>query len=556
MKIAFFAVLAFAAVFCTAEVLETWKYAPADWVRMDRCDGSEAIELTLAVSLTNTQELEQLLITVSDPDSSLYGKHMTKEELDAFTAPTSESVQRVASWLKAYGITDDSIIASSNYGFIKVSTTVKVAEKLLNTQYYTYKHKTADFTVLRTNGAYEVPTAIAADLDFISPTIRFPVVQRMRIPKSARTTSPSPMGLGGIITPAILRTLYGVNSYSATNPNNRQACASFLGQFYAPSDLQTFFNQFDSEASGRTPKLYGPNEPSNPGVEASLDIEYIMAMGNNVSTQFWSTPGQQPHNPENEPFLVWLTNVSDLSDSEIPLVISVSYGDNEGGVNYEYAQRVNAEFQKLGARGISIMFSSGDGGVAGGQSSPCQDGKFIPTFPAGSPWVTAVGGTASSKPEVAASFSSGGFSNYWARPDWQKDAVTHYFSVASGLPAKSHYNQTGAGIPDVSAQSESFNVVQGGSVVFGGVDGTSCSSPTFSGIMSLLNDARLNAGKSSLGFLNPLFYKNADAFNDVTSGSNPGCGTNGFPAAQGWDPVTGLGTPNFAKLKNLVLSLQ
>jgi len=107
----------------------------------------------------------------------------------------------------------------------------------------------------------------------------------------------------------------------------------------------------------------------------------------------------------------------------------------------------------------------------------------------------------------------------------------------------------------VSAQAESFNVVQNGGVVPFGVDGTSCSSPTFSGIVSLLNDQRLNAGKSSLGFLNPLFYKNPSAFNDVTSGNNPGCGTNGFNAAEGWDPVTGLGTPNFSALSNLVKSL-
>ena len=38
-------------------------------------------------------------------------------------------------------------------------------------------------------------------------------------------------------------------------------------------------------------------------------------------------------------------------------VISISYGDDEPGVNEPYAQRVNIEFQKLGARGVSIMVS-------------------------------------------------------------------------------------------------------------------------------------------------------------------------------------------------------
>jgi len=63
-----------------------------------------------------------------------------------------------------------------------------------------------------------------------------------------------------------------------------------------------------------------------------------------------------------------------------------------------------------------------------------------------------------------------------------------------------------------------------------------------------VNDRLVAAGKSPLGFLNPFLYANPDAFNDITTGSNPGCGTNGFEAAPGWDPVTGLGTPNFPKL--------
>ena len=65
------------------------------------------------------------------------------------------------------------------------------------------------------------------------------------------------------------------------------------------------------------------------------------------------------------------------------------------------------------------------------------------------------------------------------------------------------------------------------------------------------------AGKKSLGFLNPLIYsaQGQAAFNDITTGSNPGCGTKGFPASIGWDPATGFGTPDFAKLLALVMAL-
>ena len=102
-------------------------------------------------------------------------------------------------------------------------------------------------------------------------------------------------------------------------------------------------------------------------------------------------------------------------------------------------------------------------------------------------------------------------------------------------------------------EGENVEIVLGGRTT--GVAGTSCSSPIFGGLVALLNEQRLAAGKGPLGYLKPLLYKNAQAFTDVTEGSNPGCGTKGFPAAKGWDPVTGLGTPKFDALSKLVAGL-
>lgn len=72
---------------------------------------------------------------------------------------------------------------------------------------------------------------------------------------------------------------------------------------------------------------------------------------------------------------------------------------------------------------------------------------------------------------------------------------------------------------------------------FGLVYGTSASSPTFGSILTLINQERLAAGKSSIGFINPVAYAHPEVFNDVTEGTNQGCGTVGFSAAPGWDPV-------------------
>ena len=79
----------------------------------------------------------------------------------------------------------------------------------------------------------------------------------------------------------------------------------------------------------------------------------------------------------------------------------------------------------------------------------------------------------------------------------------------------------------MSAQGENVVIFNGGQE--GTVDGTSCSTPIFASTVALLNAERLAAGKSVLGFMNPLIYAFPGLFTDVTTGSNPGCNTNGFP---------------------------
>jgi tripeptidyl-peptidase I len=71
--------------------------------------------------------------------------------------------------------------------------------------------------------------------------------------------------------------------------------------------------------------------------------------------------------------------------------------------------------------------------------------------------------------------------------------------------------------------------------------GTSASTPIFASLINRINELRLNAGKNTVGFINPALYFHPEKLNDITNGTNPGCGTAGFSAAPGWDPVTGLG---------------
>ncbi len=84
--------------------------------------------------------------------------------------------------------------------------------------------------------------------------------------------------------------------------------------------------------------------------------------------------------------------------------------------------------------------------------------------------------------------------------------------------------------------------------VYTGLFGTSASSPTFGAMISLVNSARVSAGKSKIGWLNPALYylKSTDSngviFNDITAGNNNCnaygvvCCEQGFTAVPGWDP--------------------
>jgi tripeptidyl-peptidase-1 len=241
-------------------------------------------------------------------------------------------------------------------------------------------------------------------------------------------------------------------------------------------------------------------------------------------------------------------------------------------------------FGQLGLREVSVIFSSGDTGV--GSACQTNDGKnitrFLPIFPATCPYVTSVGGTYQVQPEKAISFSSGGFSDRFPRPWYQEVAVTQYLNIL-GEQWKGLYNPAGRGFPDVAAQGYNFHVIgqDPSSLVLTDflVGGTrydpirrcrfltdvsrSASSPTFAAIVSLLNNARLSVGRRALGFLNPWLHSvGKNGLTDITHGGSTGCtGTDiysGLPtpfvpyaswnATKGWDPVTGLGTPNFKNL--------
>ena len=155
-------------------------------------------------------------------------------------------------------------------------------------------------------------------------------------------------------------------------------------------------------------------------------------------------------------------------------------------------------------------------------------------------------------------YSGGGFSNYWPAPSYQESTLADYFAntpppyknTVYGTP---YYNKSGRGYPDVASIGLNILLYADNEPTF--VGGTSASAPIFASVINLINEQRLAAGKSVVGFLNPTLYQNPEAFTDITTGNNAGCGTDGFSAVKGWDPVTGLGTPIFDKLLAAFMAL-
>jgi subtilase family serine protease len=322
-------------------------------------------------------------------------------------------------------------------------------------------------------------------------------------------------------------------------------------------------------------------------LETSLDVEWVHSIAPkanilNVTTNVAETLGVQgfPAMMKAEKFIV---------DHHQATVISQSFASAEEAFNSTQSLlNLRDAFTDAAANGVTVLGSSGDGGSANPPKSPVGGNGAsnfpFPTveWPASDPLVTGVGGTYlctnpvtgtgvdSADPpttcqnnpgvrEIGWIDSGGGFSHVFAKPSYQNT-----------LPAGSTPITTGRGVPDVAYQASSqtgvlvYDTAPGDAV--GGVTcadgdpcsagwyvvgGTSASAPQFGALVAIADQI---AGHG-LGLINPTLYKLASGpnygtyFYDVTTGNNAADPTiPGFNATKGWDPVTGLGTPNAAAL--------
>ncbi|KAH9041310.1 subtilisin-like protein [Lactarius pseudohatsudake] len=560
-----------------------WNAIPRKWETIGKPPVGTTIDLSIALRPHREHALADAIHEVSNPNHpkyilwfilppthvtllhSRYGSYLSKEQVAKLVAPHPYTLELVETWLGHHGVSPSNVSTSHGGNWLTVTRVpVSTANELLGASYQLYRYAGTNKTILRTVG-YALPAALHAQVQTVAPTTYFgsPLTSQERAREHRGRAAAALLTRDVRVTPALLRSLYNSVTYQpAATEQNRIGVTGFLGEYAGDEDLEEFMRLFRFDANDPTFLVIDINDsgydPNKPGSEANLDMQYTQGIAWPTPHIFYSVGGlAEEFIPDsfipvnnNEPYLGWLDTI--IRREDIPQTISTSYGGDEQTFPPGYATSVCDLFGQLGARGISVIFASGDSGV-GGADCKKNDGsgvvQFQPVFPATCPWVTSVGGTMK-RPEVAAPFSSGGFSNVFKRPDYQTDAVLGFFrqlgNQHSGL-----YNASSRGSPDVAAQAVRFAIILNDRLFRS--SGTSCSAPVVAGIISLLNDYQLSQNRPVLGFLNPWLYGTASqAFNDITSGSNPGCGTDGFSAVPGWDPVTGLGTPDFQRLLDML----
>ena len=315
-----------------------------------------------------------------------------------------------------------------------------------------------------------------------------------------------------------------------------------LGGGYKPADLSAYF----ASLGIANPKVksvlvdHAKNHPTNSNSadsEVLLDIEVCGAIAPKASIVVYFCPNTTAG------FLNAITTAVHDSVNK-PSVISISWGSAEQNWTAQAMTQYDQAFQAAAAMGVTICVAAGDNGSSDGVA----EGKVHVDFPASSPNALACGGTkllASSATAISSevvwnegattSATGGGVSGFFALPSYQ---------AAAGVPVSAGAGgKAGRGVPDVAGDADpatGYDVrVDGQTFVIGG---TSAVAPLWAGLVALMNQKLGHP----VGFLNPMLYgslKGKGVTHDITSGNN-----GSYSAKAGWDPCTGWGSPDGAKL--------
>jgi kumamolisin len=339
-----------------------------------------------------------------------------------------------------------------------------------------------------------------------------------------------------------------------TGANGNGECIGILefGGGYNANDLNTYFQQLGLSAPAITAVSVDgvTNQPApgqdSPDTEVMLDIEVAgaVAPGANIVVYFANFTEQG-----------WVDAITTAVHDNVhnPSVLSISWGFAEGQMIWsnQAIQAVNEAFQAAAAMGVTVCCAAGDDG----SRDQVDDGLAHCDFPAASAYVLACGGTTLQTSGTSITSETvwndgsdggatgGGISDSIDPPTWQANANVP--------PSVNPGGRIGRGVPDVAGNADpatGYQILADGQQ--GTVGGTSAVAPLFAGLIACLNQQL----GTPVGFLNPLLYSqlaNANALNDITTGNNDITGRiGGYSAGPGWDPCTGVGSPNGTAMGN------
>ncbi|KAK3075448.1 hypothetical protein LTR53_001233 [Teratosphaeriaceae sp. CCFEE 6253] len=558
-----------------------------DWLRRDRVHEDVKLPMRIGLTQTNLDKGHDLLMEVSNHASPKYGKYYSAEDVIDIFAPAKASVSAVQSWLASAGV--DATL-SVNKQWLQFDAKTSEVEELLKTEYHFYEHSQTGKGSIAC-AEYKLPAHVRSHVDYITPGIKLysPGAQKLQDTELQKRTSlwrkphrprpppvqPMPPGIpyppanldhcDTVATPQCIAALYNITKGHKAARGNQLGIFEDLGDYYSQSDLNLFFaNATPYIPQGTHPKLEaidGAVVPSltngaDAGPESNLDFmisypiiwpqqsvlfqtddpvveanytysgffnNFLDAIDGSYCTYsaFGKTGNSPIDPPYPDPLPGGYKGALQCGVYKPTNVISISYGGQEADAPVNYQKRQCNEFLKLGL----------------------HEEVAVTRFPSG-----------------------GGFSNIYPIPSYQASAVAGcfrnhnpsypYYETVNNASIGANggiYNRIGRGYPDFAAIGDNVMIYLDG--VARRIGGTSASSPAFAAILTRINEERLAVGKSTIGFVNPTLYAHPQVLHDITVGNNSGCGTPGFYAASGWDPVTGLGTPNYPAMLKLFLSL-
>jgi subtilase family serine protease len=551
---------------------------------------------------------EALATAVSTPSSSSYGKYISASEFRRRFAPSETQVSSVRSWLKAQGFSI--VYTPTNNHYVAAQGTVAQAAAAFGTTFGVYSVRGLD--VQAPTSDISIPSELAASisgvigLDDSAAFVETDHVVDKNAPPSpgfrnapplsdwwAQLVSPYayPVGFTAVGSPATAPwTVKGYTpaqikgAYGITGPETGAGQTVAVIDAYASPTIVNDVNQWSTNRGLPTmnasqftqvvpPGIY--NKPQGPAQdpqgwygEETLDIEAVHGMAPGAKIVYVGAPNN---------YRDLDAALNHVVDRQLAQIVTNSYGFSTELLPPGYVKPVNDTFIQAAAEGIGVYFSSGDNG-----DETSRFGFATPDWPAVSPWVTAVGGTALGVGQANTRVLETGWgtSNYncdtttlvCTRTGWLYGAGGGTSQIFPKPAYQSALSGNFRSIPDVGAvgdpqtglligQTQTFST--GAAYDEYRIGGTSLSSPLFAGLMALADQ---RAGHPH-GFANPVFYANAGSFYDVLSVKTAVARRNyvnnesgatvdrlrtlddysGSPTQHtgpGWDNVTGLGTPN------------